>query len=89
MSMALLRQAEEFAYKSVPARLFADQFMKDWKRERDEKALLEDPRDLSEALSSIFCVADLYNPDDDREPYEFSEERLRNEVRQLVGALRS
>lgn len=38
----------------------------------------------SENLSSIFCLADLYNPHDDREDYEFSEDKLRDEVRRLI-----
>ncbi|MEI8634959.1 colicin immunity domain-containing protein [Vibrio sp. PP-XX7] len=37
---------------------------------------------LNECLSSIFCLADLFNPDADREEYEFDDVR---KARMLFG----
>ncbi|WP_260770512.1 colicin immunity domain-containing protein, partial [Salmonella enterica] len=31
-----------------------------------------------------FCVADMFNPDDDREEYEFDDEQLRKEINKLM-----
>ena len=58
-----------------------------WRIERDNKNILNYDEKVSECLSSIFCVADIYNPDDDREEYEFNEEQLCNEVRKLIAEL--
>ncbi|WP_224084745.1 colicin immunity domain-containing protein, partial [Escherichia coli] len=52
--------------------------------ERDSNLLKQDNDNLSELLSSVFCVADMYNPDNDREEYEFNDEQLWNEVNNLM-----
>jgi hypothetical protein len=48
--------------------------------------LLDDNK-TSEALSSIFCLIDLFNPDDDRYEYELDEQRLRLKVLEILTAL--
>lgn len=58
--------------------------MAKWKGERDSNLLKQDNDNLSELLSSVFCVADMYNPDNDREEYEFNDEQLWNEVNNLM-----
>ncbi|WP_396018876.1 colicin immunity domain-containing protein [Erwinia aphidicola] len=52
--------------------------------ECDSNLLVQDDDNLSELLSSVFCIADMYNPDDDREEYEFNEEQLRHEISKLI-----
>lgn len=58
--------------------------MMKWKAERDNNLLGKDEDNLSELLSSVFCVADMYNPDNDREEYEFDDEQLRKEINKLM-----
>lgn len=84
MSVELYGFAEKFAQKQISADEFADEYIKRWKDERDADRLNDDPDDLSEQLSSIFCLSDLYCPDNDREDYELDEQGLRNEVRKIL-----
>lgn len=84
MSRELLDFALKFAAGEICASEFADPFMNAWKRERDSGDGQADCDDLSERLSSIFCLADLYNPDENREDYELNESRLRREVDKIV-----
>ncbi|PSH23701.1 hypothetical protein B7R74_02275 [Yersinia pseudotuberculosis] len=56
--------------------------------ERDQRISLKENEKLSECLSSIFCLADLYNPDSDREEYELDDKQLYDQVLQLINKLR-
>ena len=85
MSTLLYEFAKRFAAGAVPAEEFADPFMEWWKRERDTSTSLVDPDDVSERLSSIFCLADLYNPTADRKEYELDEDGLRGAVSEILG----
>ncbi|MDB5348434.1 MAG: colicin-D [Schlesneria sp.] len=84
MSHDLTVLARKFADGNMSAVDFANDFISCWKSERDDGRLLQDPPEVSEALSSIFCFADLYNPQSDREEYEFDEERLRQEIKRVL-----
>jgi hypothetical protein len=85
MSTELYAFAEQFAIGQIPADNFADEFITRWKEERDAGMLTKDTPEASERLSSIFCVADLYNPDPDRKDYELDELQLRERVKTLMG----
>lgn len=63
---------------------FVDKFIDEWKRERDNGKGLADPPKLSEVLSSIFCLADMFNPGDDRESYELDERKLRLGIEEIL-----
>jgi len=39
---------------------------------------------LSECLSSIFCVVDLYNPSERKKSYELNEEQLREQISDIL-----
>ncbi len=84
MSQDLTTFARMFAEGSVSADDFASDFLDRWKNERDDGRLLADPPEVSEALSSIFCLADLYNPQSDREEYEYDEPKLRQEIKAVL-----
>ncbi len=79
----------EFARSFVKGRLSPEEFVNGyqelWKIERDNKKLLEDSDALSECLSSIFCLADLYNPAKNKEEYELDEEQLKNKILEIMG----
>jgi hypothetical protein len=85
MSSHLYEFAKQFAMKLVSADDFADEFTRRWKEERDALKLTEDPAEMSERLSSVFCLADLYNPDSNRKDYELDEIQLRDKVKTMIG----
>jgi hypothetical protein len=84
MSTDLLEFAKQFVAGDVSAEQFADPFMERWMAEREADEYKGQSYELGGRLSSIFCLADLYNPRADRNEYEFDETRLREEVRKLV-----
>ncbi|WP_230554822.1 colicin immunity domain-containing protein [Serratia plymuthica] len=43
-----------------------------------------DGEEVDEASSSIFCLADCYNPEPDRDDYELDEAELRKEVKAIL-----
>lgn len=85
MSESLLIFANSFLEKSTSPEIFVEEFMARWKRERDNGEILLDSPQVSEVLSSIFCLVDLFNADDDRESYELDEVRLKAEIASLLG----
>jgi Bacterial self-protective colicin-like immunity len=84
MSLYLLELAEKFIEHNLSSEEFVEKFTMQWREERDSGSTLLDDDNLSEKLSTIFCFSDLYNPDDDREDYEYDEYRLRTEIKNLM-----
>ncbi len=80
MSQQLLDSVGRFLREEIPVAEFVDAYVDAWRAERDSGEILKDDPITSEKLSSIFCVVDMYNPDDDREEYEFDEARRRKET---------
>jgi hypothetical protein len=85
MSLSLLKLAKEFTKGNLSPEEFVDKFAILWQEERDSEVTLLDDDDLSQKLSTIFCFADLYNPSDNREEYEYDDCRLRSEIGNLIG----
>ena len=52
-----------------------------WRIERDTNILLNDSDRLSEILSSVFCIADLYNSEFDKEYYELGSNELYENIK--------
>ncbi len=84
MSDKLLIFAKTFLGVESNAGTFVDEFISQWKQERDNGTSLSDAHQISEALSSIFCLADMFNPNDDREDYELDESKLRLEIEKVL-----
>mgnify|MGYP003577692192 CR=1 FL=1 len=84
MSQSLKSYIDSFISKEITADCFADTYMMKWKVERDNNLLVQDDDNLSELLSSVFCIADMYNPDNEREEYEFNEDQLWYEINKLI-----
>ncbi len=80
MSVTILALAKSFQGGRLSASEFANAFMELWKFERDAEMLQLDEASLNECLSSIFCLADLYNPHPDRDGYELDENQLRMKI---------
>ncbi len=84
MSEVIFKFTKSFINERLSAEVFANAFMELWKIERDTGIAKEDSPCLSDCLSSIFCLADMYNPNSDREEYELDEDMLRDRVYQLI-----
>ncbi len=84
MSEALLASVVQFLRDRSDPQTFADDYITAWKKERDSNALLADDPVKSEVLSSVFCLADLFNGNAERESYEFDENGLRERVAELL-----
>lgn len=83
MSKQLLDTVELFLRGDTPVSQFVDNYIDAFRNERDSGKTLEDDPITSEKLSSVFCVIDMYNPEDDREEYEYDEDRLRLETQKI------
>lgn len=86
MSSLLFDFSKSFVDGRLSAAIFSEAYIELWRIERDSENILNYDDKLSECLSSIFCLADMYNPDDDREEYEFNEDQLRSEIRKLISS---
>ena len=86
MSRVMLEFARSFVIGRLSADEFSSGFSELWRIERDGGLLQADEDKLSECLSSIFCLADIYNPNEDRAEYELDGERLREEVSSKIRA---
>jgi len=87
MSQKLIAFAKSFIDGDLSAEDFADPYIEMWKTEGRNNLLTIDGRDVDEASSTIFCLADCFNPEPDREEYEFNEIRLRKEVKATLEKL--
>lgn len=84
MSLTVLALAKSFVAERLSADKFSDAYIEIWKFEGESGLLQKDEANLSECLSSIFCLADLYNPEADREEYELDESQLRKKISELI-----
>lgn len=84
MSLTLLEFAKSYVAGRLTSAIFSEAYSELWKIERDRSVLQLDEPSLSECLSSIFCVADMYEPDKSREAYELDDEMLKAEVANLI-----
>jgi Bacterial self-protective colicin-like immunity len=89
MSRKLLSLSEDFLKDKSDLIGFSSTFSREWKVERDNGTVLVDNARLSETLSSIFCLVDMFNPEDDRENHEFDESALRKEITSVLTRLNS
>lgn len=87
MSRTILEFARSFVAGRLTAEIFSEAYIELWKIERDMNVLQLDSSSLSECLASIFCAADMYEPDQSREDYELDDEALRAEVAMLLKDL--
>ena len=88
MSKSLLLLATAFLENKIEPKVFAEEYMAEWRRQRDSEGVRLAVPQINEALSTIFCMADMFNPNPDREEYEFDETRLRKEVGQVMDQLK-
>lgn len=87
MSLTVLALAKSFVSERLSADKFSDAYIEIWRFEGESGLLQKDEAKLNGCLSSIFCLADLYNPEPDREEYELDEGQLREKVAELISGL--
>ena len=87
MSKILLEFARNFVDGTMTAEEFANVYAEKWRQERDSGLSASDDDAVSEACSTTFLLADLYNPDDDRRRYELSAAQLRDKVAEVLAAV--
>ena len=88
MSIVLSKFAESFVNERLTADIFADAYIELWNIERDLGLASKDSGILSQVNSTIFLMADLYNPEPDRYDYEFDEDILRLNVKLELDKLK-
>lgn len=84
MSKELLIFVSNFIESKENPKNFVDFYIRSWKVERDKGLLGADTPEISEALSTIFCLADMYNPDQDRAEYELDDKSLRSAIKEAL-----
>lgn len=87
MSFITLEFAKSFINGRITPHVFSEAYIELYRIERDNNLLLNDEDNLSECLSAIFCLADLYNPDSDKEEYELNDEQLIAQIAQELKKL--
>lgn len=87
MSLTILEFARSYVAGRLTAEIFSAAYIELWKIERDRGLLQLDEPALNECLSSIFCAADMHEPDESRAEYELDDEMLKSEVARLVTNL--
>lgn len=87
MSKKLQSLIDDLSNQKISEIEFVERYQSAWRAERDSGAMLEYGERLSEVFSTIFCLADLFNPEDDRLEYEYGEEELRRKITELIGVL--
>lgn len=87
MSLIALEFAKSFVNGGITAQVFAEAYIELYRIERDNGLLLKDEDSVSECLSTIFCLADLYNPDSDKEEYELNDKQLIEQIEQELKKL--
>jgi len=70
MSESLNMFVSSFLNGRISVEAFVESYAELWKIERDLGVFEKDSKPLSEFLSTVFCIADLFNPSEDRLSYE-------------------
>lgn len=81
MSMNLIDRAKKFLNGDIAPQIFSDEYIKAWNNELDANILKDDEANLSECASTIFILADSFNPESDRSEGELDENGFKAEVK--------
>ncbi|WP_239423797.1 colicin immunity domain-containing protein [Snodgrassella communis] len=88
MSIIILEFARSLVNKRIAPQVFVEAYIELYRIERDNNLLIKDEDSISECLSTIFCLADLYNPESDRDEYELDDQQLIEQIEQELKKLR-
>ena len=76
MSITLLEFARSLVEGRIAPQIFVEAYIELYRIERDNNLLINDEDCINECLFTIFCLADLYNPDIDRDEYKLNGQQL-------------
>ncbi|MCX8579484.1 colicin immunity domain-containing protein [Gilliamella sp. CG13] len=76
MSITLLEFARSLVEGRIAPQIFVEAYIELYRIERDNNLLINDEDSINECLFTIFCLADLYNPDIDRDEYKLNGQQL-------------
>lgn len=76
MSITLLNFTKSYLNKRIDTNCFVNAYIELWRIERDLGLANIDEEKLNLFLSSVFYMVDLYNPENDKENYEFNDVEL-------------
>lgn len=76
MSITLLEFARSLVEGRIAPQIFVEAYIELYRIERDNNLLINDEDSIIECLFTIFCLADLYNPDIDRDEYKLNGQQL-------------
>ncbi|MDF7675801.1 colicin immunity domain-containing protein [Neisseriaceae bacterium ESL0693] len=88
MSFTILEFVKSFINERISTEVFVDAYIDLYQIERDNNLLIKDKDDVSECLSTIFCLVDLYNPNSDKEDYELNAKELSEKIKQELIKLK-
>ncbi|STY88590.1 MULTISPECIES: colicin immunity domain-containing protein [Moraxella] len=80
MSVTLLNFTKAYVAERIDASCFVNAYIELWRIEADLGLSIMDEEKLNLFLSSIFYMVDLYNPESDKEEYEFNEAELFSKI---------
>lgn len=78
--MRLIELAKQLVSSEITAAYYELEYLAIWREEGKAGLLAQDPKTLGECASTLFILADCYNPDPDRHDSELDEEGLKQEV---------
>ena len=81
MSLELIDLAKKLLNGEIASQRFSDEYIKIWNNELDTNILKDDTDNLSECASTIFILADSFNPESDRSEGELDENGFKAEVK--------
>ena len=81
MSLELIDLAKKLLNGEIASQRFSDEYIKTWNNELDTNILKDDADNLSECASTIFILADSFNPESDRSEGELDENGFKAEVK--------
>lgn len=78
--MTLLNFTKAYVAERIDTNCFVNAYIELWRIERDLGLSIMDEEKLNLFLSSIFYMVDLYNPESEKEEYEFNDAELFSKV---------
>ena len=87
MSLTILKFARSLINGRIAPQVFVEAYIELYRIERDNNLLIKDEDSISGCLSTIFCLADLYNPASDRDEYDLDDRQLIEQIEQELKKL--
>ncbi|MDF7670428.1 colicin immunity domain-containing protein [Orbaceae bacterium ESL0721] len=87
MSLITLEFIKSFVNGRITSTVFTEAYMELYRIERDNNILIKEDKRVGQCLSTIFCLADLYNPSLNRADYELDDDQLIEQVKNELNQI--